>query len=72
MKTGKKWSFRTLNTCLFDGIFLSEIGGFPPPPLTENHPAQKPSAEMGGTHPLTEKIRLVDFDRFPKYDPEYS
>ena len=38
-------------------IFHSGIGGYPPPPLTENHPAQKPLAEMGGTPPLTEKIR---------------
>ena len=51
---------------------LAKLGGTPLPPLMENNPAQKPSAEMGGTHPLTEKIRLVDFDRFPKYDPEYS
>ena len=34
---------------LFSGIFLSGIGGYSPPPLTENHPAQKPLAEMGGT-----------------------
>ena len=25
----------------------SKIGGYPAPPLTENHPAQKPLAEMG-------------------------
>ena len=36
---------------LFSGILLSGIGGYPPPPLTENHPAQKPLAEMGGTPP---------------------
>ena len=43
---------------LFSGIFLSGIGGCPPPPLTENHPAQKPLAQMGvPRHPLTEKIR---------------
>ena len=34
---------------------LAELRGYPPPPLTENHPAQKPLAEMGGTPPpLTE------------------
>ena len=27
------------------------MGGTPLPPLTENHPAQKPSAEMGGIPP---------------------
>ena len=43
------------------------MGGTPLPPLTENHPAQKPSAERGGTltPPLTEKIRLVVFESFP-------
>ena len=39
-------------------LFLAELGGTPLPPLTENHPAQKPLAEKGGTPPpLTEKIR---------------
>ena len=38
-----------LKYLLFSGIFLSGIRGYPPPPLTENHPAQKPLAEMGGT-----------------------
>ena len=39
-------------------LLFSGIGGYPPPPLTENHPAQKPLAEMGGPPPpLTEKIR---------------
>ena len=54
----QKIEFSDLKNLLFSGIFLSGIGGYPPPPLTENHPAQKPSAEMGGTpSPLTEKIR---------------
>ena len=52
-----KLEFLDLKYMLFSGIFLSGIGGFPPPPLTENHPAQKP---------LAEKIRYVVFDRFPK------
>ena len=26
---------------------LAELGGTPPPPLTENYPAQKPLAERG-------------------------
>ena len=34
---------------VFSGIFLSGIGGYPP--LTENHSAQKPLAEMGGIPP---------------------
>ena len=59
MKTGKKWSFRTLNTCFLAGFSLAELGGTPLPPLSENHHAQKPLAERGGTPtpPLTEKIR---------------
>ena len=49
--------FSSLKYLLFSGIFLSGIGGYPPPPLMENHPAQKPLAEMGVPTPLTEKIR---------------
>ena len=51
--------FLDLKYLLFSGIFLSGIGGYPPPPLTENHPSQKPLAERGGTPTplLTEKIR---------------
>ena len=54
MKKRQKIEFYDLK----NGIFLSGIGGYPPPPLTENHPAQKPLVERGGTPPpLTEKIR---------------
>ena len=45
----QKMEFSDLKYLLFSGIFLSGIGGYPPPPLTENHPAQKPLAERGGT-----------------------
>ena len=48
MKIGKKFS--DLEYLLFSGISLAELG-VPPPPLTENHPAQKPLAERGGTLP---------------------
>ena len=47
--------FTNLKYLLFSGIFPSRIGGYPPPPLTENHPAQKPLAERGPP-PLTEDI----------------
>ena len=52
-----------LKYLLFSGIFLSGIGGYPPPPLTENHPAQKPLAERGGTPnpPLNGKNPLSSF-----------
>ena len=55
----KKMEFSDLKSMLLSGIFLSGIGGYPLPPLTENHPAQKPLAERGGTPipPITEKIR---------------
>ena len=43
----QKIEFLDLKNLLCSGIFLSGIGGYPPPPLTENHPAQKPLAEMG-------------------------
>ena len=59
MKKRQKIEFSNLKYLLFSGILLSRIGGYPLPPLTGNHPAQKPLAEMGGTPtpPLTEKIR---------------
>ena len=58
MKKGKKWEFLDLKYLFSSGILLSGIGGYPPPPLKENHPAQKSLAEKGGTPPpLTEKIR---------------
>ena len=58
MKKGKKMEFTYLKYLLFSKIFFSGIGGYPLPPLTENYPAQKPLAEMGGCPPpLTEKIR---------------
>ena len=47
----QKMEFSDLKNLLLSGIFLSGIGGYPPPPLTENHPAQKPLAERGGTPP---------------------
>ena len=63
-ETSQKMEFRDLKYLLFSGF-----GGYPPLlPLTENHPAQKPLAERGGTPvppPLTEKIRKVVFERFP-------
>ena len=62
-KSQKKMEFWDLKYLLFSGILLSGIGGYSPPPLTENHPAQKPLAEMGGTPtpPLTEKNPLSSF-----------
>ena len=42
----QKIEFLDLKNLLFSGI-----GGYPPPPLTENHLAQKPLAELGGTPP---------------------
>ena len=49
----QKIEFSNLKYLLFSGI-----GGYPLPPLTDNHTAQKPLAERGGTPPpLTDKIR---------------
>ena len=54
----QKIEFANLKYLLFSGIFLSGVGGYPRPPLTENDPARKPLAERGGNPPpLTEKIR---------------
>ena len=64
-KKRQKIEFLDLKYLLFSGIFLSGIGGYPPPPLTENHPAQKPLAEMGGTPPLNGKNPLISFGQVP-------
>ena len=47
----QKIEFLDLKNLLFSGIFLSGIGGVPPPPLTDNHCAQTMLAERGGTPP---------------------
>ena len=46
----QKIEISNLKYLLFSGIFLSGIGGYPPP-LTDNHCAQKSLAERGGTPP---------------------
>ena len=48
-KRQKKWNFWTQYTCFLAEFSLAELGGTPLPPLTENHPAQKPLAERGVT-----------------------
>ena len=54
----QKMEFLDLKYLLFSRILLCGIRGYPPPPLTENHPAKKTLAERGGTPPpLTDKIR---------------
>ena len=54
----QKMEFLDLKYLLFNEIFLNGIGGNPPPPSTENLPAQKPLADRGvhspplnGKHP---------------------
>ena len=42
----QKMEFWDLKYLLFSGIFLSGIGGYPPPPLTDNHPAQNPRPDQ--------------------------
>ena len=60
----QKMGFSDLKYLLFNGIFLSGIGGYPPPPLTDNHPAQKLLAERGGTPPpLNGQNPLSSFSR---------
>ena len=48
---GQKIEFLDLKYLFFSRIFLSGIWGYPPLPLTENHSAQKPLEEIGGTSP---------------------
>ena len=45
---------------LCSGIFLSGIGGYPPP-LTDKHCAQKSLAERAGTPPLNGQNPLSSF-----------
>ena len=53
MEKAKKMEFSSLKYLLFSGIFLSGIGGYPPPPLTEFSLAERGVPPP----PLTEKIR---------------
>ena len=61
MKKRQKIEFSDLKYLLFSRIFLSGIGGAPPPPLTEKHPAQKPLAERGVPPPLNGQNLLKRF-----------
>ena len=38
-------------TIFWRNLFFAELGGNPPPPLTENHSAKNTLAEFGGTPP---------------------
>ena len=55
----QKMEFLDLKYLLFSGIFLSGIGGYPPPPLNGKSSCPKTLSGKGGTptHPLTDKIR---------------
>ena len=65
-KKSKNRVFGPKKNCFLAEFSLAELGGTPPP-LTDNHCAQKSLAERGGTPPpLTDKIRQVVFERFPK------
>ena len=46
-------------------LLFSEIGGYPPSSLTENHSARNPLAVLGGTPPLNGKNTLSSFRRPP-------
>ena len=45
---GQKIEFWDMKYLFFSRILLTRIGGTPLPPLTKNHSAQKPLAELGG------------------------
>ena len=57
----QKIEFSNLKYLLFSGIFLSGIGGYPLPPLTDNHCAQKSLAERGVPPPLNGQNPLKRF-----------
>ena len=55
----QKMEFSDLKYLLFSGIFLSGIGGYPPPPLNGKSSCPKTLTGKGGYPPLplAEKIR---------------
>ena len=58
MRKRQKTEYSDLKYLFLAEFSLEELRVTPLPPLTENHPAQKPLAERGGTPPpLTDKIR---------------
>ena len=64
---GKKRVFGPKKPAFLAEFSLADLGGTPPPPLTDNHCAQKSLAERGGSPPpLTEKICWVVFEGFLK------
>ena len=62
----QKKGFSDLKYLLFNGIFLSGIWGYPPPPLNGKSSCPKPLAEMGSTPPLGGRKSLIVFDSVPK------
>ena len=61
-KKAKNGVFGPKIQCSLAEFSLAELGGTPLPPLTENHPAQKPLAERGGNPPpLNGKNPLSSF-----------
>ena len=62
-----KKEFSNLKYLLFSGIFLSGMGGYPPP-LTENHCAQKSLAERGGIRNKGKKKYLTQQSKVQCYD----
>ena len=61
LKKRQKIEFLDLKNLLFCGIFLSGIGGYTPPPLTENQCEKKKvfflSGKGGDPRPLTDEFR---------------
>ena len=57
----QQMEFSDLKYLLFSGIFLSGIGGYPPPPLNRKSSCPKTLNGKGGYPPLTEKNSLKRF-----------
>ena len=51
MKKAKKMEFSDLKYLFFSGIFLSKIGGYPPPPLNGKSSCPKILSGKGGYPP---------------------
>ena len=72
-KRQKKRVFGPKKNLLFSGIFISGIGGYPPPPLNGQSSCPKTLSGKGGyTPPLNGQNRLSSFWKLPLFRPSQT
>ena len=64
----QKMGFSDLKYLLFNGIFLSGIGGYPSPPLNGKSSCPKTLSKKGGYPLLNRKNMLSNFCKVPLYN----